>query len=597
MPQTFTTRPDIRGRFGVVTSTHWIASATGFGVLERGGNAFDAAVATGLVLQVVEPHLNGPAGEVPALLRPAEGAPRVLCGQGVAPRGATIAHYRAEGLALVPGSGLLATVVPGAFDAWMLLLRDHGTISLREAMAPAIAYARDGHPMLPRVAAAIAGIAEFFETEWPTSAAVWLPDGRPPEPNEIFANPALAGTYERLVSAGEAAGADRAAQIEGARTAWREGFVAKAIGDYLDTAEVMDVSGRPHRAVLSRQDLADWQASYEAPLSLDYHGWRVHKTGPWGQGPVLLQALAILRGVDLASMDPFSADFIHTVIEAIKLAFADREAHYGDPDHVTGPIDTLLSEAYAAERRALIGPDASHEQRPGRIPGFEHLAEAYVARAGRDMDAPLGAGIGEPTMAHLDRREGDTVHLDVIDRWGNAISATPSGGWLQSSPVIPGLGFALNSRAQMFWLEEGLPSSLAPGRRPRTTLTPTLAEAEGRLLAFGTPGGDKQDQWQLIWFLRFVHHGLSPQEAIDAPLFHSTHFQASFYPRRSEPGAMTIEPSADADVIAELRRRGHLVTVSEPWAIGRLTAALREPDGTLTAAATPRLMQAYAVGR
>lgn len=597
MPGIFTTRPEIRGTFGVVTSTHWIASATGFGVLDRGGNAFDAAVATGLVLQVVEPQLNGPAGDLPAIFRVADqDDPQVLCAQGVAPRAATIGHFRALGLGMVPGSGLLATVVPGAFDGWMLLLRDHGTISLRAAMQPAIDYARNGHPLLAAVSESIAGLAEMFARDWPSSAAVWMPEGRAPEPGALFRNPDLARTYERLVAEGEAVGADRGAQIDAARRAWREGFVAEAIFDYLDTAEVMDVSGTPHRAVLSRGDMAGWEASYEPTLSLDYHGWRVHKTGPWGQGPVLLQALALLRGFDLGAMDPHGAEFVHTVIEAIKLAFADREAYYGDSGEV--PVKTLLSEDYAAGRRALIGPEASHEQRPGRIPGYEHLAEACIERGSQDMRVPLGAGVGEPTMGHLDAKsEGDTVHLDIIDRWGNTISATPSGGWLSSSPVIPGLGFPLNNRAQMFWLDEGLPSSLKPGRRPRTSLTPTLAEKDGAWLAFGTPGGDKQDQWQLVWFLRYVHHGLAPQAAIDAPLFHSTHFQASFYPRAADPGAMMIEPSISEDVIAELRRRGHRVTVSEAWALGRLTAARRDADGLLHAAATPRLMQAYAIGR
>ncbi|SNT02569.1 gamma-glutamyltransferase family protein [Tropicimonas sediminicola] len=593
----FTTRPEIRGTFGVVTSTHWIASAVGFGILEKGGNAFDAAVACGLVLQVVEPHLNGPAGDLPAILHDAQsGKIRVLCAQGVAPAGATIAQYRAEGLSLVPGSGLLATVVPGAFDGWMLMLRDHGTLSLRDVLEPAIGYARDGHPMLPAVSRAIDGLAEFFAREWPTSAAVWTPGGSVPEPNALFRNPDLADTYERLLSEAEVQ-SGRDAQIDAARAIWREGFVADAICDYLETAEVMDVSGSAHRAVLDRDDMKNWQASYEETTSLDYHGWRVHKTGPWGQGPVLLQALAILRGIDFDTMDPNGPDFVHTVIEAIKLAYADREAFYGDPEHSEIPMDVLLSEEYAASRRALIGKRASLEQRPGRIPGFEHLADACIARAARTVQAETGASAGEPTMAHLTDRRGDTVHLDVIDRWGNMVSATPSGGWLQSSPVIPGLGFPLNSRAQMFWLEEGMPGSLAPGRRPRTTLTPSLAEKDGRRIAFGTPGGDQQDQWQLIWFLRFVHHGMDLQQGIDAPLFHSLHFQGSFYPREAKPGVMMIEPGVDEATIAALRARGHEVVVAAPWTVGRLTAALREADGTVQGAATPRLMQAYAIGR
>ncbi|OIQ32738.1 MAG: gamma-glutamyltransferase [Alphaproteobacteria bacterium MedPE-SWcel] len=593
----FTTRPEIRGTFGVATSTHWIASAVGMSILEKGGNAFDASVATALVLQVVEPHLNGPAGDMPAIFHKADtGETKVLCAQGVAPAAATIEAYQAQGLTLIPGSGLLATVVPGAFDGWMLMLRDHGSMTLREVMAPAIGYARDGHPMLPRVANTIAGLAEFFAEEWPTSAAVWTPDGKAPEAHALFRNPDLARTYERLVEAGEAAGGDRLAQIDAARLEWRQGFVAEAIFTYLEDAHVMDVSDEKHSAVLAPDDLRDWRATYEDTLSYDYEGWTIHKTHAWSQGPVLLQALAILKGFDLGAMDPLGAEFIHVVTEAMKLAYADREAYYGDPAHTDIPMAYLLSEDYNAQRRSLITETASTEQRPGRVPGFEHLAEAYIERAARDYDVgPVAAQ--EPTMSHLTEKRGDTVHLDVIDRWGNMVAATPSGGWLQSSPVIPGLGFPLNSRAQMFWLEEGLPTSLAPGRRPRTTLTPSLAEKDGVQMVFGTPGGDQQDQWQLIWFLRFVHFGMELQQCMDAPLFHSMHFQGSFFPREVRSAEMMVEPAFGETVISDLRARGHKVIVADPWTVGRLTAALREPDGLLRAAATPRLMQAYAVGR
>ncbi len=594
---TFTTRPEIRGTFGVATSTHWIASAVGMSILEKGGNAFDAAVATGLTLQVVEPHLNGPAGDMPAIFQKAGEDVQVICAQGPAPAAATIAHYREQDLTLVPGSGLLATVIPGAFDGWMLMLRDHGTMTLRDVLEPAIGYARDGHPVLPRVANTIDGLTEYFAEHWPSSAAVWTPGRTAPAPNTIFKNPDLARTYDRLVAAGEAAGDDRTDQIDAARKEWANGFVADAIDTYLQDANIMDVSGKPHKGVLRKSDMAGWSATTEPSLSYTYHGWTVHKTGPWSQGPVLLQALAILKHHDLAALDPLGAEFVHTIIEAIKLSYADREAYYGDPAHSEIPMDHLLSDAYNAERARLIGPKASLEQRPGHVPGFGHLADSYVTRAARDFGA-ADAAPQEPTMAHLTEKRGDTVHLDIIDRWGNMVAATPSGGWLQSNPVIPGLGFPLNSRAQMFWLEAGLPTSLAPGRRPRTTLTPSLAVHEdGRRMVFGTPGGDQQDQWQLVWFLRFVHWGMELQACMDAPLFHSMHFQGSFYPREAKPGEMMLEPAFGDAVINDLRARGHVVHVAEPWSVGRLTAALRDPDGVLRAAATPRLMQAYAVGR
>ncbi len=595
---TFTTRPEITGTFGVATSTHWIASAVGMKMLEQGGNAFDAAAAMGFVLNVVEPHLNGPLGDMPLMIRTAgAAAPVMICGQGSAPAGATIAHYTAEGLTLIPGSGLLATVIPGAFGAFMLMLRDHGSLPLRDILAPAIHYARHGHPMLPRVAHTIAGLADFFRDEWPTSYATWLPGGAAPAPGALFCNPDLAATWERLLTEAEAV-SGREAQMEAASRAFYQGFIAEGIDTYLKDACVMDAAGGRRKGVLTGQDMADWNATYEAPLSVDYKGWTVWKGGMWTQGPTLLQSLRILEGIDIGAMDLKGAEFVHTVTETIKLAFADREAYYGDPLHSDLPVETLLSREYAATRRALIGARASLEQRPGPIAGLEAWARAAVDRAGRNMAAGPGMGAGEPTMAHLTEKRGDTVHLDVIDRWGNMVSATPSGGWLQSSPIIPGLGMPLNSRAQMFWLEDGYPTSLAPGRRPRTTLSPSMAQAaDGTELAFGTPGGDQQDQWQLTYFLRLVHGGMNLQEGIDAPLFHTGHFQASFYPRGTRPGHLMAEPAFGETVLQELRDRGHALEVSEPWAVGRLTAASRDTGGMLRAAATPRLMQAYAIGR
>jgi gamma-glutamyltranspeptidase/glutathione hydrolase len=594
--QPFTTRPEIVGRFGVVTSTHWIASAVGMKMLEMGGNAFDAAVATGLVLQVVDPHLNGPGGDMPAVFySKAHDRVEVICAQGPAPAAASIEHYTSQGLKVIPGDGLLATVIPGSFDGWMLMLRDYGRLSLSDVMAPAIWYADKGHPIGPRVTSAIAGLASFFETEWPTSFATWLPGGKVPEPRSLFRNEALAATWTRIVRESEAK-RGREAQIDAARDAYYRGFVAETIDAYLRTAEVMDASGSRHKGVLSADDMAGYRATVEQPTTYDYHGWTVAKTGPWGQGPVLLQALALLKGIDIGAMDPAGADFIHTVIEAKKLAWADREVYYGDPAFASVPMEHLLSDGYNDARRALIGPQASYDLRPGVVPGFE----GQHARTLKLLDAlsSTGEAVYEPTMSHLSVVKGDTVHLDVVDVEGNMVSVTPSGGWLQSSPTVPGLGFCLNSRAQMFWLAPNLPTSLAPGKRPRTTLTPSLALKEGKpRLVFGTPGGDQQDQWQLAFFLRHVHHGLNLQQAIELPLFHTTHFPSSFYPRSREPGQITIESSIDAAVLDDLRARGHGVTLAEPWTLGLVTAASHSPDGMLRAAATPRLMESYAVGR
>ncbi|MEV0232449.1 gamma-glutamyltransferase family protein [Nonomuraea sp. NPDC050786] len=585
----------------MVASTHWLASATGMGVLERGGNAFDAAVAAGFVLQIVEPHLNGPGGEVPILLwSEAEQRVSTVCGQGVAPAAATIERFRELGLDIVPGTGLLAATVPGAFGGWMLMLERWGTWSLADVLAPAIHYAEHGVPVLERISATIESVQGLFTHDWPTSAATWLPGGNVPPPGSKLANPVLAATYRRLVAEAESASSTREGQLAAARRAWYEGFVAEAIAEFSARTAWLDSSGDVHGGLLTGDDLAGWSATVEEPLAFDYHGHTVYKTGPWGQGPVFLQQLALLRGFDLDAMGHLSADYVHTVTEAAKLAFADREAWYGD--NLDVPVSDLLSEAYSAERRTLVGAEASFELRPGapggrapRLPDFPAPGTASAAPGISGARSPQG--VGEPTVARDGTVKGDTCHLDVVDRHGNMVSATPSGGWLQSSPTIPELGFCLGTRAQMFWLQDGLPASLRPGTRPRTTLSPSFALKDGRpWLAFGTPGGDQQDQWSLNFFLAVVHGRLNLQEAVDAPMFHSEHFPSSFFPRGSRPGVLHVEDRLDEGVLAELRRRGHEVEVQGPWTLGRLSAVAR--DGAfLKAAANPRGAQGYAVGR
>src|SRR5438045_4828044 len=459
----FTTRPELAGTFGMVASTHWLASAAGMAVLEQGGNAFDAAVATGLTLQVVEPHLNGPGGEVPAVAHHAgRGETFVLCGQGTAPAAATPEAFTALGLDLVPGSGLLAACVPGAFGAWMLMLREFGTLRLRDVLGYAIGYAARGYPLVPAISWGIASVADLFRDHWPGSAEVYLPGGQVPAPGSLFANPALAATYQRILDEAEAASSDRDEQIEAARRAYYEGFVAETIAAYVASAEVMDVTGQPHRGLLSYADLAGWHPRLEEPLTYDFGGLTVCKTKPWGQGPVFLQQLALLDGFDLAAMGPGSADFIHTVTECGKLAFADREAWYGDPDFTDVPVKALLSAEYAESRRRLAGPEPSAALRPGspegRVPRLPDFVTPAFAFAGvgddgsvspvMDVEPPaarLDPGTGEPTMrtsgpdaattaTTASYRAGDTCHLDVAARIGNMVSATPSRDAPQSSP-------------------------------------------------------------------------------------------------------------------------------------------------------------------
>ena len=562
----FTTRPELRGSFGMVASTHWLASAAGMAALERGGNAFDAAVAAGFVLQVVEPHLNGPGGDLPAVFWSVDrGEPLVLCAQGVAPAAATIERYRSDGLELVPGTGLLAACVPGAFGGWLTLLAEFGTWRLADVLEFAIGYAEDGYPVVPGIPGTIRRVEELLRS-WPGSAELYLP---PPEPGSRFRNPGLAATYRRIVEASR--GGSREAEIERARALFYEGFVAEAIERF----------SAAHGGLLRGDDMASWRPTLEAPATYDFRGLTVCKTQPWGQGPVFLQQIALLAGFDLEELS--DAEYVHTVVECAKLAFADREAFYGDPAFVDVPLERLLSPEYNDERRRLVTDEASGELRPGggSLPTL--------------VSATTEIGAGEPTQA-VGRR--DTVHLDVADRFGNLVSATPSGGWLQSSPVIAELGWPLGTRAQMFWLEEGLPSSLVPRSRPRTTLSPSLALRDGEpYLAFGTPGGDQQDQWTLHAFLRHAVFGDDLQAAIDAPSFHTDHFPSSFHPRGAEPRSLSLEARWGSGVADDLRRRGHEVQVTDPWSLGRVSAVSRWDDGLLRAGANPRGMQGYAAGR
>ncbi|MBT2568771.1 gamma-glutamyltransferase [Arthrobacter sp. ISL-85] len=598
----FTTRPTLQGTFGMTASTHWLATASAQAVLERGGNAFDAAVAGAFVLHVVEPHLNGPGGDMTGVFVTADNPsePVVLMGQGPAPAAATREHYLAEGLELVPGAGALAAAVPAAVDAWLLLLKDHGTWELADVLSFAIGYARNGHPIVGRVGTTIETVAELFTEHWPTSAALWMPDGKIPAAGDIVKNPAYANVLDRLIAAAEAdESAPREARIDAARREWREGFVAKAAVKFLATPH-RHSSGMDHAGVMTEADFAGFSAGYEPATTIQFRGHTIAKTGPWGQGPALLQTLAILEGFDDDRLDPSTALGAHTILEAQKLAIADREAYYGD---AAVPMDYLLSPEYAAERRQLIGDRASHEFRPGNVPGHEPfvppLRTEYLPPAVAENGELAFAGVGEPTVIPTGETRGDTCHIDVVDQWGNMVSATPSGGWLQSSPAIPELGFCLGSRLQMTWLEDGAPSTLTAGKRPRTTLTPTLVLKDGKAVsALGSPGGDQQDQWQLLYLLRTIVGGYEPQQAVDAPSLHTTSIPGSFWPRTWTPGGAVVEDRLGEDVIAELEERGHVVTRAGDWALGRLSSVVSDPEtGVLKAAANPRGAQGYAAGR
>jgi len=596
-PDPFRTRPELRGTFGMAASTHWIATATAQAVLERDGNAFDAAVAAAFVLHVVEPHLNGAGGDLVGIYATADDpTPRVMAGQGAAPAGATIEHYRGLGFAEVPGSGVLAAAIPGAVPSWLRLLETRGSWELADVLAFAIGYARNGHPALAAVVKTVNSVRELFERHWPTSAAQWIPEGRMPQPGDLVTNEAYARTLERLVAAGTGA-QTREDRIRAAAAAWSTGFVADAIERFAAQPHYQPSLDREVPGVLTADDLAGHRATDEDAVSIDFRGTNVATSAAWGQGPVLLQALAMLDTVDDVRLDPSTALGIHTITEALKLALADRDAWYGDGTVPPELLAELLSPEYARERAAMIGETASLEFRPGRPGG----REPWLPPLHLTPSTPSAEGTGEPTRAHPDPDvpQGDTCHLDVVDRHGNMVTVTPSGGWLQSSPTIPELGFCLGSRLQMTWLDATSPSALTPGRRPRTTLSPTLLlRGDIPVETLGTPGGDQQDQWQLPYLLRRLVGGYEPQQAIDAPMFHTASHVSSFEPRTWSPGELVIEGRVGADVLAELTARGHRVTVDGDWTLGRLSMVGRDPaTGVLFAAANPRMAQGYAAGR
>jgi gamma-glutamyltranspeptidase/glutathione hydrolase len=579
-PPPFTTRPELHGTFGMAATTHWLATASAQAVLERGGTAFDAAIAAGFVLHVVEPHLNGAGGDLVGIYATADDpTPRVLEGQGPAPAAATIEHYHGEGLSAVPGAGVLAPAVPGSVTAWLRLHERHGTWELADLLAFALGYARDGYPVLARVSDTIGRMRDVFVEHWPTSAARWLVDGEPPAPDSIARNPEYARVLEGL-------GADGIGY-------WR-GEVADAIGAFAALPSWHPVDGREHRGVLTAADVRAFEPEVAgAAETYEFRGTTVAKAGAWSQGPVQLLMLAMLDGLPDEHLDPSTALGVHTIAEVEALAMADRDAWFGDGCDIRG----LFDPGYLEARRALIGERASSSFRPGspggRAPWMPPLrTDAEIAG--------LPPGIGEPTvdLRAKGAPSGDTCHLDIIDRWGNIVSATPSGGWLQSSPTIPELGFALGSRLQMAWLDAASPSGLRPGRRPRTTLSPTLLLRDGRPVeALGTPGGDQQDEWQLSYLLRRLVGGWPAQAAIDGPGAHSVAHVGSFEPRTWSPAELAVEDRLGDDVIAELERRGHVVTREGDWSLGRMSAVGVHPRGGYFAAANPRGAQGYAAGR
>jgi gamma-glutamyltranspeptidase/glutathione hydrolase len=582
---TFTTRPLYLGRRGLLASGHYLAARAGQRAFDKGGNAIDAAVASGFALNLVKPHNNGLGGEVPILVYLAsEKKVFSLSGQGWAGKAATPDAFRNLKITLIPGDGFLPACVPAAFGTWAFALQKFGTLSLRDVLEPAIDLAENGFPMYAHLRNSLAGLARRFRAEWPSSAALYLPDGRVPVVGELHRNPEWAATLKKAVEAETRARKHgRADAIGAAIDYWYRGEVADRIVAFMSKTAVRDASKRSHTGMLTKEDFAQWKPTLEPPVSAPYRGLTVYKCGPWTQGPVFLQQLRLLEGFNLDKMGHNTAEYIHTVVECAKLAFADREKYYGDPKFVKVPLERLLSKEYADERRKLIDPrKASLEMRPGEGP-------ADVPGSVNDLLPDVAA---EAVFDH------DTTHTCAADAQGNMMAATCSGGWIPSSPVIPGLGFPMGTRGQMFRLDPHDPGVVAPHKRPRTTLTPSLVLKAGKpYMVFGTPGGDQQDQWTLQFFLNFVDFGMGLQEAIDAASFHTQHFPSSFYPRKATPGSVVVESRIPEATRKELAARGHQVTATGPWSNGLVMGVHLGPQpGTLSAGVSPRGMMGYVTG-
>ena len=595
----FTTRPVIMGTRGVVTSGHYLATAAGFRIMEQGGNAIDAAAAMCFCLNLLEPQSNGIGGEVPTLIYSAKESRSVaISGMGWSPKEFTIDWCRAHGIDLIPGDGYLPACVPAVVDTWATAVARYGTLSLSQLLQPAIQLAENGFPVYDRLHDSLASSFGKFNERYPTTAEVYYPDGRVPQTGEIFRNPDFAGVLQAMCKAEKGAGGKgRIKGIEAARNAFYRGPIAERIADFIAANPVEDASGSTHAGLLSYDDMAEWHATAEDPVTYEYKGLEVHKCSSWTQGPVFLQQLAILDGFELKSMGHNSADYLHTYVEAAKLAFADRDAYYGDPAFDTVPFDVLLSRRYNSGRRALVSEQASMEMRAGDV---GHGVPAYAAAdVGADNRRALGVaaravqdlGLGH---AHV----GDTTHLDAVDIEGNMVAATPSGGWIGTSPVIKGLGFPIGTRGQMFYLNPERPNALAGRKRPRATLTPSLATRAGRpYMVFGTPGGDIQDQVMLQFFLNYVEFGMNIQEALDAPVVYSRHVPSSFYPRQAYPGHVTAEARIPREVTAELGRRGHVVDHDEAWTGGKpMGIVLDQENGVIAGGVAAKGNIGYALG-
>lgn len=564
LPAQFTMFPAVRGTREMVGAANNFEVEAGFRILMQGGNAVDAGVASVLAAAVTEQARFGLGGEMPLIIKMAGKPAVIVSGVGTAPKRATVAYYKTRSakpgedpqrLAPIPAQGIEAAILPGVVDGLLLALSTYGTMSFAQVAQPAIEYA-DGFPIGEEFAMFIRNTRKWLDL-WPVSGSFFMPDGRPPERGELYRLPNLAKTLRQMAAAEKKQRGNRQKKIAAVHRLFYEGDIAKRIANF----------NAANGGLMTFEDLAGYKAEIDTPRTATYRGYEIVKPGFWTQGPVMLQMMNLLESYDLKALGHNTPEYLHTLIEAAKLAFADRDAHYGDPKFSKVPEEMLLSKEYAAERRRLIDPKkASLDHRPGLQNGV----------------LPSSSGSAPATVQ-------DTTCVNVIDKQGNVFSATPSGAWLPS--VIAGdTGVPLSTRLQSFVMTEGHANQLAPGKRPRVTLSPTLVLKDGKpFLAMSTPGGDNQDQAMLQVLINIIDFGMSPQEAVEAPRFTTEHFYSSFAWKEFAAGKLNLESRIPKRVADELEARGHKVNVTGPWSNGSAPTVIKlSPGGILEGGADPR---------
>ena len=556
--------PPVRGLHEMVGAANNLEVAAGMRMLAQGGNAVDAGVATVLAATVTEQSRVGLGGEIPILIKMKDKPVLAIRGVGVAGSKATVQffdHRAAEKwempdrIAPIPAIGPRAAITPGLVDGLLLALEKYGTLSFSQVAAPAIEYADEGFPIAEEFAEFLNQLSQYHAF-WPASFRFFYPNGGPPKRGEVVKMPSLAATLRQMAAVEPKTKGDRAAKIRAVHDVFYKGDIAAKLADFMDT----------NGGLFTRDDLAKFHAEQDEPRTTTYRGYTISKPGFWTQGPVMIEALNILEGFDLKKMGHNSPEYLHTVIEAVKLAFADRDRYYGDPKFSKIPEEILLSKDYAAERRKLIDPrHASMESRPGEL----HTSVAMVGGNGKSSDK-------------------DTTCVNVVDKDGNAFSATPSGAWIPS--VIAGdTGIPLSVRQESFVVTPGHANQVAPGKRPRVTLSPTIVTRDGQLvLTMSTPGGDNQDQAMVQALLNILEFGMSPQEAVESPRFQSTHFYNSFGFHEFTPGKVSLEGRIAKPTIQKLADLGHVVQPAADWSNTSAPTVIQVIGGVLNGGADPR---------